>query len=53
VLTHPHSDHTDHTDRYPNARISVQRGEYNVWRSPLAHRGAKTHLHRADDLDVR
>ncbi|MBO0679653.1 N-acyl homoserine lactonase family protein [Mycolicibacterium sp. S2-37] len=50
VLTHLHYDHTGHLDRYPNARIFVQRREREFWRSPFAVRGANTHLHRPGDL---
>jgi len=50
ILTHLHYDHTGHLDRYPNARIMVQRRECDFWRSPVASRGAYAHLHCPRDL---
>jgi glyoxylase-like metal-dependent hydrolase (beta-lactamase superfamily II) len=52
ILTHLHYDHTGHLDRYPKARILVQRKECEFWRSPFAHRGPNAHLHRPRDLDA-
>jgi N-acyl homoserine lactone hydrolase len=40
VLTHLHFDHAGNLDAFPNARIFVQRHEYESWKSVLARYGS-------------
>jgi N-acyl homoserine lactone hydrolase len=40
VLTHLHFDHAGNLDAFPNARIFVQRYEYESWKQVLARYGA-------------
>lgn len=40
VLTHLHFDHAGNLDAFPNARIFVQRHEYESWKQVLARYGA-------------
>lgn len=51
VITHLHYDHTGYADAFPNARIWLQRTEWDFWLSPLARRGAFAHLVEQTDLD--
>jgi N-acyl homoserine lactone hydrolase len=40
VLTHLHFDHAGNLDAFPNARIFVQRYEYESWKTVIARYGA-------------
>src|SRR6202012_1453914 len=39
-LTHLHCDHAGNLDAFPNARIFVQRYEYESWKTVIARYGA-------------
>jgi len=41
VLTHLHFDHAGNIDAFPNARIYVQRYEYESWKQVIAEFGAE------------
>lgn len=51
VLTHLHYDHTGHADQFPNARVHLQREEFEFWTGPMATRGDAPHLSEQADLD--
>ena len=55
VLTHLHHDHASHVDRFPGARVLVQREELAFARDPLPpYRRSypEAHWRRLEDLDV-
>src|ERR1700722_7798623 len=57
VLTHLHFDHAGAFDAFPNARILVQRCEYEGWKEHLAAmpekpQGRQHCVLTSDDLDV-
>jgi glyoxylase-like metal-dependent hydrolase (beta-lactamase superfamily II) len=41
VLTHMHFDHAGNLDAFPNARIYLQRYEYDAWKQVIAEFGGK------------
>lgn len=41
VLTHMHFDHAGNLDAFPNARIYLQRYEYEAWKQVIAEFGGK------------
>jgi glyoxylase-like metal-dependent hydrolase (beta-lactamase superfamily II) len=55
VLTHLHFDHAGNFDAYPNARIYLQRREYDGWKTVLANldgRPASKQSWQLSSLDV-
>jgi Zn-dependent hydrolases, including glyoxylases len=50
VLTHLHYDHTGYADQVPDARLWLQRAEWEYWHSAHAQRGENPHLIEPRDL---
>ncbi|MGC2940168.1 MULTISPECIES: N-acyl homoserine lactonase family protein [unclassified Brevibacterium] len=50
ILTHLHYDHTGFVGDFPAAKVHVQQAELDFWRSPMAKRGAYSHLVNSADL---
>lgn len=52
VLSHLHYDHTGNLEAFPNARIWVQRSEWEFWTGPLAGRALFRNLKEDCYLDL-
>lgn len=52
IISHLHFDHTGHIASFPNAKVYLQRKEYEFWTGPMALRGEYPHLVEAQDIQL-
>lgn len=52
VLSHLHYDHCGNLEHFPNARIHVQRAEWEFWTGPIADRALFRTLKQGAYLDI-